>query len=286
MARTRRKNFHSAVGSVCSPVTVQRSPIASFVVAADQQACGFVGRPTLRAGALLAAAFFIFGGARAETGSRPGEVTTVAPDGILDRRPVDPAPIFGQAKTESSLRGNPLWAIAPDALAATRARPIFSPSRRPPSPPVVAAPPPPTPKPLPPGEPDRLKLTLLGTVIGASESIGVFLDEASKDVIRIRAGASHDGWTLNSIHRRAASFEKNRQETTLVLAPPGSEPAASGVGVVASRSGVVDVPGNRGAANSAENRARPTAPVLPISAPMTRNAHKIRQDILSIGAQN
>src|SRR5215813_8008992 len=37
-------------------------------------------------------------------------------------------------------RGNPLWSIPVKTLAATRDRPIFSPSRRPPPAPVIAAP--------------------------------------------------------------------------------------------------------------------------------------------------
>ena len=259
-------------------------------MAADRQAYGFAGWPIWRASALLAAAFFIFAGARAEAGSRPGEVTAVAPDGMLERQPVDPAPAPRQAKTETSLRGNPLWAVPLEALADTRTRPIFSPSRRPPSPPVVALVPPPTPKPPPPREPDRLKLTLVGTVIGTSDRIGVFLDETSKEVIRIRTGASHDGWTLSSVHRRAASFEKNRQETTLKFLPPGSEQPASGVGVVASRAGGVSVSTNRGAVTPAVNRARAAALTIPASAPTAPNSHKlrqeIRQDILSIGVQH
>jgi general secretion pathway protein N len=232
---------------------------------ADRRACGFAGWPIWRASAVLAAVL-IPGHLRAEAGSQP--------------------PIPHQA-TESSLRGNPLWAVPLAALADTRARPIFSPSRRPPSPPVVASQPPPKPKPPPPKEPDRLKLTLLGTVIAASESIGVFLDETSKEVIRIRTGASHNGWTLSSLQRRAASFEKNRQETTLVVPAPGSEQPASGVGV---RLGGINIPGNRDGAKPAEDRARPVALTLPAPVPATPAAHKIRQeirrDILSIGAQN
>src|SRR5262249_30760881 len=135
------------------------------------------------------------------------------------------------------------------------------------SPAVVASPSPPPSKPPPPREPERVKLTLLGTVIGTFDRIGVFLDETTKDVIRIRTGASHDGWTLSSVQRRAASFEKNRQEMTLTLPPPGSEQPSSSVGAVAPGSGGVNVSGNRGAANPAENRARPVALTVPASAP-------------------
>jgi hypothetical protein len=243
------------------------------------------------AAALLVGAFVGLGDARAETISRLGEVTASAPDEILDRPAVSRVTTPERPRQESALTGNPLWDVALSSLQETRARPIFSPSRRPPSPPVVAAQPPPTPKLPPPREPDRLKLTLLGTVIGASNSMGVFMDESSKDVIRIRTGESHDGWTLRSVQRRAASFEKNFQEATLVLPAPGSEPSAPSVGVLASRAGGASVSGNdRGAANLAESRARPVSLTVPAPAPTTLSAqrirHEVRQDILSIGVQN
>jgi general secretion pathway protein N len=253
----------------------------------DRQARNTVNCRICGATTLLVAALVGFADARTETGSRSAQATANAPDGILDQIAVGRAATLAPLRQETSLAGNPLWTITLDSLTETRVRPIFSPSRRPPPPPVVAAAPPPQPKPSPPSEPERLKLALLGTVIGASNSIGVFVDESSKEVIRIRTGGSHDGWTLRSLHPRAASFEKNHQETTLVLSPPAFEQSPRGAGVATSGTGGANISGNdRGAGNSVENRARPAAPILPVSAPTTRSAHKIRQDILSIGATN
>ena len=233
---------------------------------------------------LLVAAFVGLADARAEMSL--AQATTSAPGGILNQIAVGRATTRASLRQETSLAGNPLWAVALESLTETRARPIFSPSRRPPSPPVVAAAPPPRPTPSPPREPERLKLTLLGTVIGVSARIAVFVDEASKEVIRMRTGESHDGWILRSIHRRAANFKKNDQEMTLRFAPPASEQSAPSAGVVAARTGGANISGNnRGAGNLVENRGRPTAPILPISS-TTRNVDKIRQDILSIGANN
>ena len=183
--------------------------------------------------------------------------------------------------------GNPLWEIALSALHETRARPLFSPSRRPPAPPVVAAPPPPQqPKPPIPREPDVLKLTLLGTVIGATDGIGIFVDETSKEVIRIRAGESHAGWRLRAVHRRSANFAKDRQETNLMLPAPVAEPRALSADGAPAKTGVASVCGNgRGVEGSPRNCA-PAAAIVPVSAPTTRSAHKIRQDILSIGSTN
>jgi general secretion pathway protein N len=213
---------------------------------------------------VLIAAFFGFS-AQAQ-GAPERNTTTAAPGGALDQtQPTTPP------HKERPLIGNPLWEIALSALHETRARPIFSPSRRPPSPPVVAAQPPPPPKPPVPKEPEPLKLTLLGTVIGASDRIGIFVDETSKEVIRIRTGESHAGWTLRSIQRRSAGFEKGHQETTLVLPTPGSEQRGLSAGSAAAKAGGASVP---------------AAPIIPVSAPATRSTHKIRQESLSIGATN
>jgi hypothetical protein len=126
---------------------------------------------------------------------------------------------------EKPLMGNPLWAVPLSVLSETVARPVFSPSRRPPSPPVVAAPFVPPAKTPPPTatESDHPMLTLLGTIVGELDGIGIFLDEASNKAIRLRAGQVHGGWTLRSVRRRAANFERDQLEATLELSPPGVE---------------------------------------------------------------
>src|SRR5438552_3274555 len=85
------------------------------------------------------------------------------------------------ATGEQPVSGNPLWAIPLTALSTTRERPIFSPSRRPPEPPAVVAAyvPPAKPEPAPPAEPNHPLLTLVGTIVGPLEGIGVFLDQVT-----------------------------------------------------------------------------------------------------------
>jgi hypothetical protein len=120
--------------------------------------------------------------------------------------------------------GNPLWAIALGDLGETRARPIFSPSRRPPPPilAAVAAAPVKLGPPAKPG-PAHPLLTLLGTIVGDSLEIGVFADEVSHDVVRLKAGEAHDGWTLSAVSGRAAIFQKQGYAAaTLVLPAPGA----------------------------------------------------------------
>src|SRR5205807_6190751 len=92
------------------------------------------------AATLLVADFIGFADARTETVSRLAQVTAITPDGIRDQVAVGRATTPARPWQESSLIGNPLWGIALSSLQETRARPIFSPSRRPPSPHVVVAP--------------------------------------------------------------------------------------------------------------------------------------------------
>jgi len=126
------------------------------------------------------------------------------------------------------LRGNPLWAVPMRELSATRDRPIFSPSRRPASPPAVVQAPPqlPPPPPLKPKEPDHPRLTILGTVLGGSDSIGIFMEEATSNVLRVHAGQVYAGWVLRALTRREAIFEKAEALVTLHLPAPREEATA------------------------------------------------------------
>ena len=139
---------------------------------------------------------------------------------------IAPPPHSTVAAKSDSLAGNPLWAIPVDDLSETHARPLFSPSRRPPAPPVLAAVAAAPVKPSPPAKPgsDHPLLTLLGTIAGDAVEIGVFTDEVSHDVIRVRAGEAHDGWTLSSISGRTAIFQKQGYPAaTLMLPAPGAD---------------------------------------------------------------
>lgn len=122
-------------------------------------------------------------------------------------------------RLEGPMSGNPLWEIPLSTLTATRERPIFSASRRPPAPPA----PPPTPiAPVAPPAaedttPENPPLTLLGTVIGPNERLAVFLSQASNSVIHRRIGQEESGWVLQSIDGRTTTLEKNAHQFTLAL---------------------------------------------------------------------
>jgi general secretion pathway protein N len=113
--------------------------------------------------------------------------------------------------------GNPVAAIPLASLSATRERPLFSPSRRPPpvvadAPAVEAGAPQPSPSPAP---------SLLGTVIGRSDRIAVIVKGAEPPV-SLRVGETAWGWKLRAVGPRSATFEGSGGTLTLGLpsAPP------------------------------------------------------------------
>ena len=118
-----------------------------------------------------------------------------------------------------SISGNPLWAIPHESLSATRERPIFSPSRRPP--PVLAAAPLEPPKPPPPApEAQRPALRLLGIVSGAIDGFAIFINETTQNIVRLKTGEGHEGWILRSVKAREAVLENNRRRAVLALPSP------------------------------------------------------------------
>jgi general secretion pathway protein N len=72
--------------------------------------------------------------------------------------------------------------------------------------------------------PEQPRLNLVGTVIGSAGRIGVFTDQATKAVVRLRIGEGHDGWILHAIDEREATLERDRREVTLAL------PSRNGMG--------------------------------------------------------
>jgi general secretion pathway protein N len=118
-----------------------------------------------------------------------------------------PPPAMPQAATpggsaqDAAAIGNPLSAIPLRALAATRERPLFSVTRRPP-PPVATPEPAPEPAPATPSEAAPPPFLLVGTVIGPRSQIAVLLDRATNGMVRLRVGDSLSGWRVQKIERR------------------------------------------------------------------------------------
>jgi general secretion pathway protein N len=116
--------------------------------------------------------------------------------------------------TEPVLRGNPLWGITIQSLSATRDRPLFSPSRRPPAAIAptasftVTAPP----------EPEKPPLDLIGVVTGSGGGYAVFVNTTTHAVISLHTGEGHDGWVLLTANGREAVLE--RHDRTFVVSFP------------------------------------------------------------------
>jgi general secretion pathway protein N len=185
-------------------------------------------------------------------------------------------PSDGISRKPPSSAANPLWTITLGALSQTLARPLFSPSRRPPS--IALPPAPPPPPPAPPREPDHPLLTLLGTVIGQSGGVAVFLDEKSQDLVRLRPGQMRGGWTLQAIGRNAASFARENQEATLSLRRTGAEPSAPEVAPALAVAHTAPCLNGRPTAGSSTDpcMSRPVVPMAPQTIGATR---KVRREL-------
>ena len=129
-----------------------------------------------------------------------------------------PAPVA--LSSERALSANPLWAIPLARLPITRDRPIFSPSRRPPPPAVAPAAVPRVAAVPKPREPERPQFSLVGTIASDDEGFGIFLDQSTKAVFRLRVGEDYQGWKLRSVQGREATLEKDQQVVRLALAQP------------------------------------------------------------------
>jgi len=104
---------------------------------------------------------------------------------------VPPAPVA--PASERVLSANPLWAIPLAQLLSTRDRPIFSPSRRRPPPAVAPAVVPKVAAVAKPREPERPQVSLVGTIASDDEGFGIFLDQSTKAVFRLRVGEDYQG---------------------------------------------------------------------------------------------
>jgi general secretion pathway protein N len=122
-------------------------------------------------------------------------------------------------------QGNPLWSIPLDTLRATRDRPLFSATRRPP--PVVVAEAPkvsdPAPPPQPAPAPEKPPVLLVGVVHGPHLDLAILIDQTDKSLVRLRIGQSVRGWTVRGLDARTAMLGKAEQQVHLEL--PGRSTA-------------------------------------------------------------
>jgi len=121
-----------------------------------------------------------------------------------------------QAHAPTSSPESPLATYTLDRLSATRERPLFSPSRRPPAPPpapIMAAAPPPAPP----------KLILFGIVMDADDARAVVGVGTGDKTRRVRIGDDIGGWKVTQIEERqlVLSLDDRSATYTLFSGQPG-----------------------------------------------------------------
>jgi type II secretory pathway component PulC len=112
-------------------------------------------------------------------------------------------------------------------LSATRERPLFSPTRRPP-PPVE------TPAPLPSQLVEKKEATpstppfdLLGVVTGDENSFVLLRNRSTHEVTRMRRGDEKDGWKVEAVKLRSVALARDGRVENLALAIPAAAGAQS-----------------------------------------------------------
>jgi general secretion pathway protein N len=152
----------------------------------------------------------------------------IAPDSTSAAAQPDTAP--APVPRPAAASGNPLWGIPLRALSATRERPLFSASRRPPVPVIAAAPasePTAMPMAVKPAAPEPPPLILVGTVVSAEKRVAVLFNRTTRQVKQVREGEEESGWRVRLVSPRSAVVEKDTRSVTLDLPNLGDEPAAA-----------------------------------------------------------
>jgi len=114
---------------------------------------------------------------------------------------------------------NPNAALSLEQLSATRERPLFTPSRKPPEieppPPVyVAAPPAEEPPPPPP------RVLLAGVIVDENGPRAMLRTEATK-IISVRIGDDVSGWKVTGIESRQITLSLDERSFVIALFQPG-----------------------------------------------------------------
>jgi hypothetical protein len=119
-----------------------------------------------------------------------------------------------------AVSGNPVAEISLDRLSATRDRPLFSPSRRPPAPAALAVRAEQAPQPLPSSSPPGV--ALFGTVVGAQGARAFIATGTADRIIGVGPGDDVSGWTVTAITQRNLVLSRAEQSATFTLFSPGN----------------------------------------------------------------
>lgn len=143
-------------------------------------------------------------------------------------RGVGPLPMRGAAKallcaaclfaTDAAAQGSRL-----EALTATRDRPLFSPTRRPPPPPQAVA----TPTraiEAPPPEASPPAIQLIGIIFGDNEGIAIVKHAKDATTTRLRVGDAIDNWIVQEIRPRDVRLKLGTRTVMVRLSSATPEP--------------------------------------------------------------
>jgi hypothetical protein len=60
-------------------------------------------------------------------------------------------------------------------------------------------------------------------VVGGRDGIAIFVDQTTREVLRLRTNERHSGWILRSIQGREATLEKSPFTAVLAIPPPAGD---------------------------------------------------------------
>lgn len=139
------------------------------------------------------------------------------------------AAILGARAEDMTSQRNPISAIPLSALSATRDRPLFVSTRRPPPVALAAAPALTAPPPIEanPSESERPPFALVGTIVGRDARLALLRNSSTHLVTRLREGNAEMGWLARTVNNLSIVMEKGENVKTLALPSPGSAPIAT-----------------------------------------------------------
>ncbi len=161
-----------------------------------------------------------------EVGPAPAPAPAAKRTGVPDAEDSAEAAPATSDHEHASPAGNPLWTVPLTALAATRDRPLFSVSRRPPvtAVPIIDPPPPQKEEAVAPPPPERPSLALIGTIVSPAASVAMLQGSNTETILRLRMGQENNGWQVRGIGLRSIVVEKGAQSVELGLPKPGVPP--------------------------------------------------------------
>ena len=142
--------------------------------------------------------------------------------------------VVAQAPAERAAElSNPLGGLTLQALSATRERPLFAPTRRPPAPPPPPLPEPEAPPPAevveappveapPPPPPEPPAVTLFGVVAEAEGAHAIVRGPANEN-LRLRVGGELGDWAVTRIEPRRLVLSLGDRSETFSLFTKGAD---------------------------------------------------------------